>query len=212
MELNARFTLTLLLFSVLIAAAVLIQQTAYSEQRKEQSLTKDYAYMNRYVEKVLEDMPEMDELLENIRAGSYDENLLSSFSEMKTAFRFRVEQNITKQQHSPSYLKEIAEKEMTRDIAALAAAQNEYGLTVTNEEVDAYIEKEAARWNKDKRQFAKKLGITMNQLDYQFDRDLYINAALWEKIEPIIMFEHPRKKGERKEAYLKRIREEFYHK
>lgn len=213
MESNTRFTITLLLFSVLIAAAVLIQQTVYSEQQKEQSLARDYAYMNRHIEKVLEDMPEMDKLLADIRSNEYDENILASFSELKTAFRIRTEQNLTKQQHSYSFLAGIAEKETTRNISALAAAQNDYGITITNEEVDAYIEREiASRWNKDKRQFAKTLGLTMKQLDYQFDRDLHIIETLWQKVEPIMMYEQPRKKGEQKYAYRKRIKEDFFNK
>lgn len=210
MNATNRFTLTMICFSVLIAGTLLIKQTVSSEQAKIAFVGMDYANMNLAVELVLEEMPEVVEELKWIRSGIDSPKMDRSFSNKKTEFRMRVKDHLIEQEHSTAFLSGIAEKETERNKAALAIAENEYGIHVTEEEVTAYIKQNVATlWNQEKRKFAKALNLTLNELDYQFDRDVYVMDVLWQKVLPIVMEEYPRQRGEGGQAYRKRIKEEF---
>ncbi|PIC62746.1 hypothetical protein CSV79_15475 [Sporosarcina sp. P13] len=206
-----RFTLTMICFSVLIAGTLLIKQTASSEQAKIEFVGIDYAEMNKAVELVLLDMPEIAEELKEIRSGVHPRTIDRSFSNKKTKFRIRIKNNLTQKEHSSAFLRGIAEKQTSRYKVALEIAESEYGIRVTEEEVDTYIKQNVATvWNMDKRKYAKALDLTLNELDYAFDRDVYAIDALWQKIQPIVMEEIPRQRGEGAEAYRVRIKEEYF--
>jgi len=206
-----RFHLIMICFTVLIAGTLLIKQTASSEQRKIETIGIDYAQMNQSVEKVLKDMPEMVEELTSIQSGIRSNKLESSFSTNKTEFRLRVNNNLTGEEHSSPFLKGIAEKQTDHYQDALEIAEEAYGITVTEDEIDAYIKENVSTvWDAEKRKYAKSLQLTLNELDYYFDRDVYVMNVLWERVLPLVMQEFPRERGESGQAYGKRIKEEFF--
>lgn len=206
-----RFHLIMICFTVLIAGTLLIKQTASSEQQKIETMGIDYAQMNQSVEKVLKDMPEIAEELRSIQSGIHNNQLGQSFSTNKTEFRLRVKNNLTEQEHSSPFLRGIAEKQTNHYQDALDIAEEAYGITVTEDEIDAYIEENVSTiWDAEKRKYAKSLQLTLNELDYQFDRDVYVMNVLWERVLPIVMQEFPRKRGESGQAYGKRLKEEFF--
>ncbi|AXI00756.1 hypothetical protein DV702_14220 [Sporosarcina sp. PTS2304] len=206
-----RFTLTMICFSVLIAGTLLIKQTASSEQAKIELVGIDYAEMNKAVELVLEDMPEIETELQWIRSSVKPMTTDHSFSTNKTKFRIRVKNHLIKEEHSSSFLSGIAEKQTNRYKDMLEISKTEYKIRLTEEEVDDYIKQNVTTvWNRDKRKYAKALGLTLDELDYAFDRDVYAMDALWQKLLPIAIEEYPRHRGEEGEAYKVRVKEEFF--
>ncbi|PID21320.1 hypothetical protein CSV61_10945 [Sporosarcina sp. P3] len=206
-----RFHLIMICFTVLIAGTLLIKQTASSEQQKIETIGIDYAQMNQSVEKVLKDMPEIKEELKSIQTGIHSNQLDQSFSINKTEFRLRVKNNLTEEEHSSPFLRGIAEKQTDHYQDALDIAEEAYGITVTEDEIDAYIKENVSTiWDAEKRKYAKSLQLTLNELDYQFDRDIYVMNVLWERVLPIVMQEFPRQRGESGQAYGKRLKEEFF--
>ncbi|ARD48486.1 hypothetical protein [Sporosarcina sp. P33] len=211
MTIRNRFHLTMICFTVLIAGTLLIKQTASSEQRKIETIGIDYAQMNQSVEKVLKDMPEIKDELASIQEGTYAKQSEQPFSSSKTEFRIRVKNNLTEQEHSSPFLKGIAEKQTDHYQEALEVAEEAYGITITEDEIDNYIKENVSTiWDAEKRKYAKTLQLSLNELDYQFDRDVYVMDVLWQKVLPIVMQEFPRQRGESGLAYGKRLKEEFF--
>ncbi|ARK24990.1 hypothetical protein SporoP37_10240 [Sporosarcina sp. P37] len=211
MTIRNRFHLTMICFTVLIAGTLLIKQTASSEQRKIETIGIDYAQMNQSVEKVLKDMPEIKDELASIQEGTYTKQSEQPFSSSKTEFRIRVKNNLTEQEHSSPFLKGIAEKQTDHYQEALEVAEEAYGITITEDEIDNYIKENVSTiWDAEKRKYAKTLQLSLNELDYQFDRDVYVMDVLWQKVLPIVMQEFPRQRGESGLAYGKRLKEEFF--
>ncbi|MET3504773.1 hypothetical protein [Halalkalibacter oceani] len=65
----------------------------------------------------------------------------------------------------------------------LAEAQDEYDITVTEEEVTAYIEEMVdPHYFEEQEEYAAALGITVTELNHQFDRDLYYFDVLADKL------------------------------
>ncbi|WP_040758729.1 hypothetical protein [Sporosarcina newyorkensis] len=210
---NNRFTLTMICFGFVIAASVLIKQSASSEQNepKPEITVRDYAQMNVAVEDVLKEMPEITEELERIHLGHIEDEMEELLSVTKAEFRIRVENNLTKQEHSAEFMRAMAEKETDRYVDALRIAREEYGIHVAEEEVTEFIKKNVANIrNKEKKNYAEALGLTLYQLDYQFDRDFYVMDVLWERLTPIVMDEYPKQNGESEQSHSQRIKEEFF--
>lgn len=206
-----RFHLIMICFTVLIAGTLLIKQTASSEQQKRETIGIDYMQMNQSVEKVLKDMPEMAGELALIQSGEGTNRSDQSFSANKTEFRIRVKNNLTGEEHSSVFLKGIAEKQTDHYQEALEIAEEAYGISVTEDEIDAYIKENVSTvWDVEKRKYAKSLHLTLDELDYHFDRDIYVMNVLWERVLPLVMQEFPRQRGESGQAYGKRIKEEFF--
>ncbi|MEV9641329.1 hypothetical protein ABZ756_11525 [Mammaliicoccus sciuri] len=210
---NNRFTLTMICFGLVIAASVLIKQSASSEQNepKPELTVQDYAQMNVAVEDVLKEMPEITEELERIHLGHIEDGIEELLSVTKAEFRIRVENNLTKQEHSTEFMRAMAEKETGRYVDALRVAKEEYGIRVAEEEVTEFIKKNVAIVrSKEKKNYAEALGLTLYQLDYQFDRDFYVMDVLWEKLMPIVTKNYPKQDGESEQAYGERAKEEFF--
>ncbi|GKV66530.1 MULTISPECIES: hypothetical protein [unclassified Sporosarcina] len=205
-----RFALTMICFSLVIAASMLIKKPASSEQAEPKLLTKDYAQMNAAVKEVLKDMPEIKEELEFIRSGVNANETDTLFTVKKAEFRIRVENNFTKQEHSPEFMRSMAERENGRYWDALRIAEEEYGVKVEEEEVTEFIKEYAAAVrSKEKERYAEVLDLTLEELDYQFDRDFYVMDLLWKKLMPLVEEKYPMQEGESKKTYSERVKEEF---
>ncbi|WP_153733307.1 hypothetical protein [Sporosarcina obsidiansis] len=215
MNTHNRFTLTMICFGLLVAGGVLIKQTATSKEITQLPVERDYAQLNIAVKQVLEKMPSISEELQSIRSdgkqSEAERQLDKLFSVKKTEFRMRVENNLTKKEHSPEFLKAMTEKETNRYINALRMAKDVYGISVSQEEVTSYIDQNVSTVrNEEKRKYAEALGLTLKELDYEFDRDFYVMAVLWEKLIPRIAEDYPKLEGEGEQAYWNRVKEEFF--
>lgn len=205
------FALTMICFSLVIATSMLIKKPASSEQSDPELITQDYAQMNAAVGEVLKDMPEIEEELNFIRSGVNANETDTLFTVKKAEFRIRVENNLTGQEHSPEFMRSMAEREMERYWEALRVAKENYGIQVEEEEVTEFIGQHvAAVDSEEKEKYAEALGLTLEELDYQFDRDFYVMDVLWEELTPLVTEKYPRLEGESKQAYHERLKEEIF--
>lgn len=86
---------------------------------------------------------------------------------------------------------QLAELDMRKDEAWKELAQEEYGFPVTEKEVDSYLEKFSLAVTKGTskdhlKAYAHALGLTVEELLYEYDRDFAVKAVLWEKLTPIL--------------------------
>lgn len=208
---SRRFVFTMILFVAVIAGGMLAKQAVTGQEEDEwQPAEVDYEQLSAAVEQVLEEMPEIQSELESIRSGS-EKKRDELFNQTKTEFRLRVENHLTEREHSTEFLKAMAEKERSRYIDALQTAKEKYAISVSEEEVTKYIDENVAVVrNAEKKKYAEALGLTLKELDYEFDRDFYVMDVLWTKLMPILMEEMPKKEGETETAYWERVKEEFY--
>lgn len=96
-------------------------------------------------------------------------------------------------------------------LEAIQIAKEIYGVSVTQEEVNHYIDKNVTGFvNSEKEEYAKALGLSLYELDYSFDRDFYVMDTLWDKLIPVLMERYPQEDGEDNNLYLERIKKEFY--
>lgn len=66
-------------------------------------------------------------------------------------------------------------------------AKNEYGITVSAEEIDRYIEEGPDTSDLPQHlAFADVLGVTIEDLNHTVDRDFYEKYVIWQKIVPVL--------------------------
>lgn len=129
--------------------------------------------------------------------------LAEFFSVEKTAFRMNVENEMANVLIHNN-VKQSAEEQVARYLQAISIAEKKYDVTVSQEEVTAYIDQHIAPIEmEEKNRFASALGISREELDYVFDRDFYIMDTLWEKLIPVLQEKHPGLSPEE-------IKEQFY--
>lgn len=197
-----RFTALMAGFVLFIAGGMLLQPKD-SAGEQFQVVFRDYAKMNEAVETVLSEMPGMEQELESIRSGT---GKTEEFSNEKTEFRLKVENRLVRQEHSPEFMRSVAEKETARQLHAMERAKEEYGVMVTDEELKSYINGLLNEYpGKEKKKYAAALGLSLEQLDHQFNRDLYRMDLLWQKLLPMLEAEMGYTEEDRlKEEFLSR--------
>lgn len=80
---------------------------------------------------------------------------------------------------------ELAEREMEEDEVWKSIAKEEYGITITDEEVDEFIKEGPDTSNLSQQQaYADALGLTLEKLNHDFDRGLYEKNVMWLKLKP----------------------------
>ncbi len=102
--------------------------------------------------------------------------IMRTLSEQKLYYKTEL----TKEQ-----IRQLAKQQMERSQAWKMHAKNEYGITVTDEEIDEYIENGPDKSENPQRlAFAEALGMTLKEYNHEFDRDLYENQVLMHKLLP----------------------------
>lgn len=163
----------------------------------------DYSKIDTSVTKVLNEMENFS-IEVNLDGKEVNKIALTEFFDVeKTKFRMRIENEIG----SSNMYKDVeidAESYVNNYLKALTKADEKYGVTVTQEEVTKFIDENIALVSLEERsKYAQALGITRYELDYVFDRDIYIMDTLWEKLIPVLMGKYP-------ELTLDEIKEIFY--
>ncbi|WP_113929641.1 hypothetical protein [Bacillus sp. P14.5] len=80
---------------------------------------------------------------------------------------------------------ELAEQAMVEDKVWKSIAEEEYGITVTDEEVDQFIKEGPDKSDLPQQQaYAEALGLSLEELNHDFDRDLYEKNVIWLKLKP----------------------------
>ncbi|MGD6801047.1 hypothetical protein [Rossellomorea aquimaris] len=80
---------------------------------------------------------------------------------------------------------DLAEREMEEYEVWISIAKEEYGITVTDEEIDEFIKEGPDTSDLPQHQaYADALGLTLEELNHDFDRDLYKKNVIWLKLKP----------------------------
>jgi len=193
------------LLTVVFGCLIVLGKESYAVSSDRNEL--EYA-----VGKVLDEMPEIAYKL--LVTKYNDLNLASvveSLDNKKAEFRLKVHNEISNLKHDNAYLEKVAIEETERYLDAIRIAEEIYGVSVTQEEVNHYIDTNVADVVlPEKERYAKALGISLYDLDYSFVRDFYVMDTLWDKLMPVLMERYPREDGEDPNIYLDRIKNEFY--
>lgn len=209
----------LLLFFVIASTNGLI---AFGENGKQSQkvIDVDYSNIDQVVTEVLKEEPEILKEIEvihqssvNVKNLSKDISIKDTLDVDKTKFRLKIEDKLIhgKENNDDEVLQKYAEKNNNNYLSAIEIAKKKYAVTVSQDEVTKYIEQNISVIKiAEKEKYAKALGLTVQELDYVFDRDIYLMDTLWEKVIPILMEKYPQKDGEDQNLYNERIKEEFY--
>lgn len=77
----------------------------------------------------------------------------------------------------------LSTEAMKHDIAWKTVAKEQYNIHVTEEEIDRYIQQGPDRSDLPSHlAYASALGLSLQQLNHQFDRDLYEKNTIWLKL------------------------------
>jgi len=222
------FGIIMALLLVVIGSYILFKQKTNADTANianvNDVLTIDYTNIDSAVASVLKTMPEIKAEIKEIKSTMNKKNMSYSvnntriedvpieelFSVKKRQFRLEVENRLANKK-SDDNTEAIAEEFTNNYLEAISIAKEVYGVTVSQEEITKYIENNIAPIVvKEKEAYAKALGLTLNELDYAFDRDIYVMDTLWKKLYPVLFEKYPQQNGEDDNAYLERIKKEFY--
>ncbi|MCA0147182.1 hypothetical protein LCD52_00115 [Rossellomorea vietnamensis] len=79
----------------------------------------------------------------------------------------------------------LAEKSLEEDKVWKSIAEDKYGITVTEAEVDKYIKDGPDTFDLPQmRAYANVLGLSLEELNHNFDRDIYEKNVIWLKLKP----------------------------
>ena len=175
----------------------------------------DYTNIDTLVDETLKEMPEISLKIDEIRKDTTAENVSYSIKDtldvQKTKFRFLVENKLFKLSANDAEITAEAKKITKNYQEALEIAEKNYGISITQEEVTKYIDEKVSVFvNEEKELYAKALGLTLDELDYGFDRDFYVMDTLWEKMIPVLMEKYPKETEEDDNNHFERIKEKFY--
>ncbi|OCA88420.1 hypothetical protein A8F94_24485 [Bacillus sp. FJAT-27225] len=80
---------------------------------------------------------------------------------------------------------ELSKQAMEEDKAWKSIAKDEYGITVTVEEVENFIKEGPDTSDLPQHlAYADALGLTLEELNHDFDRDIYEKNVIWLKLKP----------------------------
>lgn len=178
------------------------------------AVSSDRNELEEAVAKVLDEMPDMKikkakSLGRSVNLNS--ESVENTLNNRKAEFRLKVHNEMSNLKHDNAYLEKVAIEETKRYLEALRIAKEIYSVSITQEEVNQYIDTNVADFvMPEKERYAKALGISLYDLDYSFDRDFYVMDTLWDKLMPVLLERYPQEDGEDPNLYLDRIKNEFY--
>lgn len=127
------------------------------------------------------------------------------------AFRLKVESVLGNQEYNRQELDAYAQYYVKEDLLAIEIAKKKYNVEVTQAEVTNFIDENVKEVvPEEKKLYAQSIGVTLEELDNIFDRDIYIMDVLWSKLTPILMEEYQQGGGESEAEYMERLTNEFF--
>lgn len=95
--------------------------------------------------------------------------------------------NLTQEEIDLKELKKEAKEKAKYEKTWIKLAKQEYGIKITKKEVDQWIEQGPdASPTSEQLAYAESLGLTLEQLNHEYDRDHYEKWVVWEKLAPIL--------------------------
>lgn len=226
MKKNYRFILGILLISFLAACnqeEASPKETYVAEEghedhehddheghdHEEESIALDYTKLDQAIAQALEEIPSFS-IQNEVEKGSAGE-LFSYFNEDKMEFRLKVESIIGNQEYNSRELDEYAEYYVKENLLAIDIAKKKYNIEVTQPEITSFINDNVKQViTEEKKLYAESIGVTLEELDNIFDRDIYIMDVLWSKLTPMLMEDYPQGAGESEAEYMLRLTNEFF--
>lgn len=182
----------------------------------EEVIVPNYQKLNSIIPSILNEFPEIRSDLQIIKdidrvSESFNKVQVESILNVnKTQFRLEV-QDLLINQNGGNGNREVAQNIVDNYLNALAIARDDYEVNITQEEVTKYIEQNVSDFtSEDKRLYANSLGLTEYELDFVFDRDIYVMDTLWNRLIPVLMDKYPKGDDEENDVYLERIKSTFY--
>ncbi|RIW28686.1 hypothetical protein D3H55_21155 [Bacillus salacetis] len=140
------------------------------EDLKEIADTYTYEDYEKVFEKAVSDADELE------ADGSLNKWLIRILAEEQLSY----ESDLTDDQ-----VIKLAERALKEDEVWKSIAKEKYGVTVTEEEVDQYIKEGPDTFELPQMQaYAAALGLSLEELNHEFDRDIYEKNAIWLKLKP----------------------------
>ncbi|MBM7705766.1 hypothetical protein JOD03_000667 [Chryseomicrobium aureum] len=216
-----RYWIVLLLLAV-TAAAVTIGIDLVTKEEPVEPVEYDTANVATSVDEVLLEMANnsLGEGIDVNEEGTglvIDEELVETsdaknlLSVEKAKFRLKLENKLFSHELEESEIEQMAEESVRNSVEALEKASSLYDVEVYQDEVTDYINENVASVEiEDKQIYAEALGISVDALDYYFDRDFYVMDVLWEKLISALMEQYPQGADETTNDYMQRIKDEFY--
>ena len=131
--------------------------------------------------------------------------------EEKIAFRNQVENQLFNFNQSIEDIEQRSKERAKTLKGAIDTAEEQYEITITEDEIDTYIETNIAPVEfEQKTIYAEALGLTQRELDFVFDRDIYLMDVLWEQLMPALVADYPRQDDESSNEHSQRLEEFFY--
>lgn len=176
---------------------------------EEESIALDYTKLDQAIAQALEEIPSFS-IQNEVEKGSAGE-LFSYFNEDKMEFRLKVESIIGNQEYNSRELDEYAEYYVKENLLAIDIAKKKYNIEVTQPEITSFINDNVKQViTEEKKLYAESIGVTLEELDNIFDRDIYIMDVLWSKLTPMLMEDYPQGAGESEAEYMLRLTNEFF--
>ncbi|MFJ7406193.1 MULTISPECIES: hypothetical protein [unclassified Lysinibacillus] len=203
---------------IMFSVSTIVLLVAISSQivfgKDKNFIDNDNVDLESAVAKILDEMPDMKikkakSLGRSVNLNS--ESVENTLNNRKAEFRLKVHNEMSNLKHDNAYLEKVAIEETKRYLEALRIAKEIYSVSITQEDVNQYIDTNVADFVlPEKERYAKALGISVYDLDYSFDRDFYVMDTLWDKLMPVLLERYPQEDGEDPNLYLDRIKNEFY--
>lgn len=128
---------------------------------------------------------ELKEILSNFQRDVAPQ--IKNDFERKLAERMYVEMKLFDESIDVNKLITRTTEQANFERAWLTHAKDEYGVVVTDEEVDGWIEKGPdAEEVESQRRYADAKEMSVYELNHNYDRDQYIKWVVWEKLIPLI--------------------------
>ncbi|WP_421378098.1 hypothetical protein ACOJQI_12125 [Bacillus salacetis] len=141
-----------------------------NEEQKEIADTYTYDDYKKVFEEAVSEANKFDE----------DEELTKWIIRTLAQEKLYYETDLTDEQ-----VKDSARKDMEEDKVWKSIATEDYGVSVTETEVDNYINEGPDSVDSPQmKAYADALGLSIEELNHDFDRDLYEKNVLWLKLKP----------------------------
>lgn len=128
---------------------------------------------------------ELKEILSNFQQDVAPQ--IENDFERKLAERLYVEMKMFDESIDVNKLITRTTEQADFERARLKHAKDEYGVVVTDEEVDGWIEKGPdAEEVESQRRYAEAKEMSVYELNHEYDRDQYMKWIVWEKLIPLV--------------------------
>lgn len=181
----------------------------HDHEDEDDTAALDYTKLDQAIGQVLEETSSFS-IQHEVGKGVSGE-LFNYFNADKMAFRLKVESLLGNQEYNSRELDEYAQYYVKENLLAIEIAKKKYNVEVTQTEVTNFIEENVKEVvPEEKKLYAQSIGVTLEELDNIFDRDIYIMDVLWSKLTPILMEEYQQGVGESEAEYMERLTNEFF--